>query len=160
MQEFGQARVSRTFSRLIWLFTFAMVSLLAVLTTVDAWRASNSKYWPTTKGTVTAFYGKPDYQYSVSGTTHASSYVSCNELFNYGLWVDNSAKYAVRYPPSSQVTVHYCPSRPALAVLDTKFDPKVWIAVLILFAFAGVCAAGFIFGWRLRSHRRFWWQPA
>ena len=123
----------------------------------QAWRACNSKYWPTTKGTVIAFYGKPDYQYSVAGGTNVSSYVSCNELFNYFLWVDNSSKYAVRYPPNSQVTVRYCPSRPALAVLDTKFDSKIWIVVVVMFAMAGVCAAGFIFGWRLPLRRRFQW---
>lgn len=141
------------FSRLVWLLAFAMVSLLATVTTVGAWRACNSKHWPTTKGTVVAFYGTPDYRYAVDGTTHVSDYVSCNELFNYQLWVDNSAKYAMRYPPNSTVTVYYHPSRPAIAVLDTKFDPKVWIAVVILFVFACVCAAGFVFGWRLESRR-------
>jgi hypothetical protein len=145
----------RIYSRLVWLFTFAVCSLCAVWTTVQAWRACNSKYWPTTKGTVIAFYGKPDYQYSVVGATNVSSYVSCNELFYSHFWVDNSSKYAVRYPPNSQVTVHYFPSDPTLAVLDTKFDSTIWIAVAILFLMSGISAAGFIFGWRLRS--RFRW---
>jgi hypothetical protein len=142
-------------SRLIWLLMFALLSLFAGWTTLQAWRACNSKYWPTTNGTVIGFYGTPDYRYSVAGASHVSSYVSCNELFNYNLWVDNSAKYAVKYPLNSQVTVRYCPSRPALAVLDTKFDATVWIAVMILFAMAGFCAAGFVFGWRLRRRRVF-----
>ena len=133
---------------------FAVWSLVAALTTLGAWRACNSKYWPTTTGTVIAFYGKPDYQYSVAGRSHVSSYVSCNELFDYGLWVDNSSKYAVKYPPNSTVTVHYCPSRPTLAVLDTKFDSKIWIAVVVLVAAAGWCAARLIFGWRLRPRLR------
>jgi hypothetical protein len=146
----------RLYSRLVWLFAFAVCALLAVVTTVEAWRACHSKYWPTTKGTVIAFYGTPEYQYSVAGRTNVSSHVSCNEFFNYQLWVDNSSRYAVKYPLNSQVTVYYCPSRPTLAVLDTRFDAKVWIAVVILFAMSGVCAAGFIFGWGLRS--RFRWS--
>jgi len=150
----------RIFSRLVWLFMFAVWSLVAALTAVEAWRACNSKYWPTTTGTVIAFYGKPDYQYSVAGKSHVSSYVSCNELFNHGLWVDNSSKYAVRYPLNSKVTVHYSPSRPTLAVLDTKFDSTVWIAVVVLVAVAGLCAAGFIFGWRLRFRPRLRWPSA
>lgn len=152
-----QCTYMRIYSRLVWLLAFAMCSLFAVLTTVDAWRACNSKYWPTTKGTVTAFYGTPEYQYSVAGTTNVSSYVSCNEFFNYHLWVDKSSRYAVKYPLDSQVTVYYCPKRPTLAVLDTKFDAKIWIAVVILFVMSGVCAAGFIFGWRVHSRRRFPW---
>ena len=150
----------RIFSRLVWLFMFALFSLFAGWTTLQAWRACNSKNWPTTNGTVVAFYGTPDYRYSVAGQNHVSSYVSCNELFNYGLWVDNSSKYAVKYPLNSTVTVYYHPSRPTIAVLDTKFDPTVWIAVVALFAMAGVCAAGFIFGWRLRSRPRFRWPGA
>ena len=144
-------------SRLTWLFLFAVLSLVTAWLTLQAWRACNSKYWPTTTGTVIAFYGTPDYRYSVAGRNHVSSYVSCNELFNGGLWVDNSSKNAVKYPLNSTVTVHHHPRRPTIAVLDTKFDPTVWIAVVVLFAMAGVCAAGFIFGWRLRSRRRFWW---
>jgi hypothetical protein len=147
----------RICSRLVWLFMFAVWSLVATWTTFEAWRACNSKYWPTTNGTVIAFYGKPDYRYSVAGNSHVSSYVSCNELFNYGLWVDNSSKYAVKYPLNAKVTVHYCPSRPTLAVLDTKFDPTIWIAVVALVAMAGLCAAGLIFGWRLRLRPRFPW---
>jgi hypothetical protein len=145
----------RIFSRLVWLFMFALFSLLAAWTALQAWRAATSKSWPTTIGTVIAFYGTPDYRYSVAGSSHVSSLVSCNELFNGGLWVDNSAKYAVKYPLNSTVTVRYHPSRPTIAVLDTKFDPTVWIAVLALVAMAGVSAAGFIFGWRLRSRRHF-----
>jgi hypothetical protein len=150
----------RIFSRLVWLFMFAVWSLVASWLTLEAWRACNSKYWPTTKGTVIAFYGTPDYQYSVAGKTNVSSYVSCNEFFNYQLWVDHSAKYAVKYPLNSQVTVYYSPNRPKLAVLDTRFDAKVWIAVVILFAMSGVCAAGFIFGWRLRYRCRFPWPSS
>jgi len=150
----------RIFSRLMWLLLFAVLSLVASWTTLQAWRACTSKYWPTTNGTVTAFYGTPDYQYSVAGQSHVSSYVSCNELFNYGLWVDNSSKYAVKYPLNSAVTVHYHPRRHSIAVLDTQFDPAVWIAVIALFAMTGVCAAGFVFGWRFRSRRRFLWPVA
>lgn len=148
----------RIFSRLVWLFLFALFSLLAGWTTLQAWRACNSKNWPATTGTVIAFYGTPDYRYSVGSGSHVSSHVSCNELFNGGLWVDNSAKNAVKYPLNSTVTVRYHPSRPSIAVLDTKFDPTVWIAIAVLVVMAMVCAAGFIFGWRLRSRRPLWWQ--
>jgi hypothetical protein len=154
----AQQTIMRIFTRLFWLFMCAFFSLFAVLTTVGAWRACNSKHWPATRGTVIAFYGKPEYQYSVAGMTNVSSYVSCNEFLNYQLWVDSSARYAVKYPLNSRVTVYYCPSRPDLAVLDTKFDPKIWIGVVIFWVMSGICAAGFIFGWRLRSRRRFWWS--
>ncbi len=148
----------RIFSRLVWLFLFALFSLLAGWTTLQAWRACNSKNWPATTGTVIAFYGTPDYRYSVGSGSHVSSHVSCNELFNGGLWVDNSAKNAVKYPLNSTVTVRYHPSRPSIAVLDTKFDPTVWIAIAVLVVMAMVCAGGFMFGWRLRSRRPLWWQ--
>jgi hypothetical protein len=143
-------------SRVVWFFMFAVLSLFAAWTTFEAYRACTSKYWPTTNGSVIAFYGKPDYQYSVAGKTHVASDVSCNEFLNYLQWVDHSSKYAVKYPLNSQVTVHYCPSKPALAVLETQFDSRAWIAVVILVGMTGVCAAGFIFGWPLRR-RRFWW---
>ena len=148
----------RIFSRLVWLFLFALFSLLAGWTTLQAWRACSSKNWPATTGTVIAFYGTPDYRYSVGSGSHVSSHVSCNELFNGGLWVDNSAKNAVKYPLNSTVTVRYHPSRPSIAVLDTKFDPTVWIAIAVFVMMAVVCAAGFIFGWRFRSRRPLWWQ--
>jgi hypothetical protein len=45
---------------------------------------------------------------------------SCNEFCYVAM--RNSSKYAVRYPLNGTVTVHYHPTKPELAVLETQFD--------------------------------------
>jgi hypothetical protein len=127
----------------IWLFFTVMFG-------GAAWRAHASQKWPTTDGTVVAFYGTPNYSYSVNGKSYTGSYVSCNEFFTDYLSMRNSASNAAKYPLQAKVSVHYCPSDPALAVLETAFDSSILIAVGILALFTGVCFAGFLFGWRLR----------
>ena len=138
------------FSRVIWLFMFSVWLLVSVLISVQAWRAHNSKYWPTTDGVVIAFYGTPEYRYSVAGKSYSGSYVSCNEFFDGGLFVSNSSKYAVRYPVQAKVKVHYRPGDPSLAALETAFDSRIIGAIAVLVLMTALCFAGFVFGWRLR----------
>src|SRR5687767_10740721 len=138
----------RIFSRLIWLVMFCAWSLLTVWTSVQAWRAYNSRYWPVTDGVVTAFYGTPDFTYTVAGKTYTGSYVSCNEFFDTYLFVSNSSKYAVKYPLQATVKVHYFPADPSLAALETAFDSRVIGEIAILVLVSTVCFAGLIFGWR------------
>jgi hypothetical protein len=140
----------RILSRLVWLFMFSMVSLATVLFSVQAWRAHDSKHWPTTDGVVVSFYERPNYQYSVGGTSYTASHVSCNEFFDRYLSIRSSPEYAVRYPLQAKVSVHYYHSNPALAVLETTFDSSILIAIAVLALVTGLCFAGFLFGWRLR----------
>ncbi len=135
---------------MIWLLLFSVWLLVTLWTSVQAWRAYNSKYWPTTDGVVIAFYATPDYKYSVGGKSYTNSYVSCNEFFNGDLFVSNSSKYAVTYPLQAKVKVHYCPSEPSLAALETAFDSRIIGAIAVLVLVSAVCFAGFVLGWPLR----------
>jgi hypothetical protein len=60
--------------------------------------------------------------------------------------IQNSEKYAVRYPLQAKVQVHYQRTKPSLAVLETKFDSAgiFIICVLVLVNLAFI--AGFVFG--------------
>ena len=136
--------------RIVWLFMLTVWLFVTVLISVQAWRAHNSHGWPTTGGIVIAFFETPNYRYFVGGKSYTGSYVSCNEFFTGYLSIRNSAKYAVRYPLQAKVSVHYCPSNPALAVLETAFDSSIIIAIGVLVLVTGLCFAGFLFGWRLR----------
>ena len=137
-------------SRIIWLFLFILLALVTGLVSLQVWRAYTARDWPTTPGVVVAFYETPNYKYSVGGRNYTNSYGSCNELFN-SLWsMRNSAKYAVRYPLDAKVVVHYCRSRPGLAILETKFDASGLFVVMGLVLMTSVCCAGLVFGWRLR----------
>jgi len=148
------------FSRLIWLFLFGLLSLIAGFTSVQAWHARQSKGWPTVTGTVVSFPGGPTYQYSVGGKRYEASYVSCNEFFGSGGSVKNSSRYAVRYPLDGKITVHYCPSDPARAALETEFDSSVLKFIAVVGLFACLCAAGFVFGWPIRFGSRSRWPFA
>jgi hypothetical protein len=128
---------------------FTLLSLVTGVISACAWRAYNSRHWPTTDGVVTAFYETPNYKYSVSGRTYTGSHVSCNEFFNSYLSVGNSSKYAVRYPLEAKVAVHYCPSDPSLAVLETSFDSNIVIGIVVLVVMTGLCFVGFLFGRRV-----------
>lgn len=126
---------------------------MTIVLGLEVAHAYASKNWPETQGVVVAFYATPEYKYSVNGRTYSSSYASCNELFSYGWILQNSSKYALEYPLGAKVTVHYCPRKPALAVLETRLDFSGYILVAILACVTSICAAGFVFGWRLR------WTP-
>jgi len=141
-------------NRLGWLFIFAVLSLVTSVVSVRAWRAYDSKHWPTTEGVVVAYFGNPDYKYSVGGTSYTSSYVSCNEFFDHYLAIRNSSKYAEKYPLQSKVSVHYRPADPALAVLETEFNARILLVVGVLVLATSFCAAGVWFGWRGRSRWR------
>ena len=137
-------------SRLIWLFWFMLLAVITGLWSLGVWHAYTAKNWPTTEGVVIAFYGKPDYTYSVDGRTYTNSFVSCNEFFN--LWsVENSAKYAVKYPLGAKVAVYFSRRRPELSALQTQFDTSGILLVVTLVLMTSVFAAGFVFGWRFQG---------
>src|SRR5262249_15255018 len=108
--------------RLLWLIVALLVGFASALWARQVWRAHDSRNWPSTEGLVFAFYETPNYCYTVAGRTYTNSYASCNELFNSHVSIQNSEKYAVRYPLQAKVSVHYLQTKPSLAVLETKFD--------------------------------------
>jgi hypothetical protein len=144
---------SATTSRIIWLFLFVVLTSITALLGREAYLASTSKHWPVTDGVVTAFHETPHYRYTVGGSNHLGSHVSCNEFFDHFLSARNSEKYSVRYPLDAKVTVHYHPRKPQLAVLETEFDPSVLKVVAVLLLLCLLCAVGFYRGWRFRSGR-------
>ena len=79
---------------------------------------------------------------------------SCNEFCYVAM--RNSSKYAVRYPLNGTVTVHYHPTKPELAVLETQFDSSALLPLGGMLFFSLICFLGFLFGWRFRS-RSSWW---
>jgi hypothetical protein len=131
---------------MFWLILILLIGFASALWVRQIWRAHDSKNWPTTEGVVVAFYETPNYKYKVAGQTYTSSYASCNELFMSNVAIQNSEKYAVRYPLQAKVLVHYSPKKPSLAVLETKFDSAgiVIVCVLVLVNLAFI--AGFVFG--------------
>src|SRR6266481_3383637 len=140
----------RILTRAIWLLTFCMLLLFTVVGSVGAWRAHDSKKWPTADGIVVAFYEAPNYRYVIGGKSYTGSVVSCNEFFNGYLSIWNSAKSAVRYPLQAKVAVHYCPNNPTLAVLETAFDSRIITAIVLLVMMTSLSFAGLVFGWRFR----------
>ena len=141
--------------RLICFFMSIVLGLVTVLFGLQVAYAHASKSWPTTQGVVVAFYATPEYKYSVSGRTYSSSYASCNELFNSQGIIQNSSKYALEYPLKARVTVHYCPQKPALAVLETQFNSSGFLLVAALVLATSVCVSGIIFGGQFRWD----WNP-
>jgi len=143
-------------SRIIWLLLAILVGFVTVSLSRQVWLAYTSKNWPTTPGVVVAFYGTPDYMYSVSGATYTNKYASCNELFDSLWFARHSSAYAQRYPLGAKVEVHYNPKRPEVAVLETKFDSSGIVLVVVLASITSIFVAGFIFGWRFKPGSRRW----
>jgi hypothetical protein len=138
------------FSRFIWLLLLIVFALFSVFFGSNSWLAYTSNHWPTTDGLVVTFYGTPNFRYSVAGATYIDSHVSCNELVEGYSPIKYSATYATKYPLNARVVVHYCPGKPALAVLETVFDPACLIYVAIFSLMSLLCMAGIIFGWQIR----------
>jgi hypothetical protein len=137
-------------TRVLCLFAFILLGVITVYSSIQVWHAHASKNWPTTDGVVVAFYGRPDYRYSVDGRTYTNGDVSCNELFN-GFATRDSVKYAVRYPLDGKVVVRYCPSKPSRAVLETEFDASAGLGLISMSGFmTAMFAVGFVFGGRSR----------
>jgi len=144
----------RILPRIVWLIWFIVLLVLTAALSVGGWRAYVCRRWPTAEGTVIGFYGTPDYRYVVDGRGYTNSKVSCNEFFNDQLWAQNSSKNAVRYPPGAKVSVHYYPGNPMISALETKFDSRIIVVVVLLFLMTGLCGAGFVFGWPLHGYLR------
>ena len=141
-------------SRLIWLLLGIVFGFVTVFWGRSVWLAYDSRNWPTIRGVVIAFYETPEYKYSVAGQSYTNSNASCNELFNSLVSIRNSSKYAEKYPLDATVTVRYCPSEPALAVLETTFDRSGILLVISLFLMTSLCVVGFVFGWQFRAGLR------
>jgi hypothetical protein len=138
-------------ARFICLLACSITGLVAVLVILGGCRASDSKNWPTTQGTVIAFRATPNYQYTVASGNFTNDYVSCNELFGLSRELTDSEKYAVRYPLNATVTVHYHPTKPDISVLETKFDSSTfWRDTAVLSVIVLVFGYGLVFGvtWR------------
>lgn len=141
---FSHKPISYMIVRLICLFWSVILGFFTVLWCMQIAHAFASKRWPTTQGVVVAFYATPEYKYSVGGRTYLSSQASWDGN------ILNSAKYALEYPLGAKVTVHYCARKPALAVLETKFDfSSGCIVAAALFLTTSLCMTGVIFGGHL-----------
>jgi hypothetical protein len=138
-------------SRLIWLFLFLLTTLCISLLSREAYWAATSKNWPTTNGTVFAFYETPRYRYAVSGCGYTNDIASCNEMFDRTFAQRNSEKYSVRYPLQATVSVHYHPGKPNVSALETKFDPSVLGVIGVMLVFDIFFAVCFAFGWGFSS---------
>src|SRR5262249_45578978 len=138
-------------ARFVCLLACSITGLCAVLTIIGGCRASNSRNWPVTQGTVIAFRATPNYQYSVASGNFTNDYVSFHELFGFSRELTDSEKYAVRYPLNGKVTVHYHPTKPDISVLETKFDSaRFWKDIALFAVFILVFGYGLVFGaqWR------------
>jgi Protein of unknown function (DUF3592) len=140
-------------ARFLCLLACSITGFCAVLVIIGDCRASDSKNWPTTHGTVVAFRAKPNYQYAVPSGNFTNDYVSCNELFGLSRELTDSEKYAVRYPLNGKVTVHYHPTKPDISVLETKFNSATfWKETALLIVIVLVFGYGVIFAhWRRSS---------
>ena len=116
------------------LLACSITGICAVLVVIGGCRASDSKNWPVTQGTVIAFRAAPNYQYTVGSGNFTNDNVSCNELFGLSTVMTDSKKYAVRYPLNGKVTVHYHSIRPDISVLETKFNSATFWKDIALFA--------------------------
>ena len=135
--------------RMLWLCLTLLVGFASALWARQVSRAHGSRNWPTTEGVVFAFYETPNYRYTVAGQTYTNSYTSCNELFNSHVSIENSEKYAVRYPLQAKVPVHYLRTKPSLAVLETKFDSSGIFIVCGLVVINLIFIVAFVFGGRI-----------
>ena len=118
------------------------------MTLFDSFRAISAKSWPTTTGRVVSSSlkktGKPGksvieyvpvvrYEYTVEGVKHQSDQLHFGKQAT-----DKTAAESkiAKYPVGQEVKVHYSPSNPAKASLQTNFKfnifvPPVGIAMMI-----------------------------
>jgi hypothetical protein len=86
--------------------------------------ARSSETWPITAGTITESRIEPEggnqsakssvrYIYQVGGNRYTGT-----EVGHFGTDPQSGEKITSRYPPGSQVEVHYHPDNPAVAVLE------------------------------------------
>ncbi len=125
------------------------------------WQAAASRHWPTTSGTITqaevqevlsiarmplavkakrAFYLLViKYRYTVNGKTYEGYRVTPSGVvvLRHAAAVDAVLS---RYAPESRVTVHYCPQRPEIAVLETG-HPSPAVLVLGVMMFVALAVA-------------------
>ena len=142
-------------SRFLW--AVVLFALLGTFFGLQAYRANTCKGWPVTEGVVVAYYGKPNYRYSVGGVSHIGTRVSCNEFFlgRNSSAAKNGDRYLATYPLGGSVKVHYDPGRPEIAVLETNFDSGILKVIGVILLVCLLCAVGFKQGWRWRViHRR------
>ena len=108
---------------------FGMKSLLA---------ANDSKSWPTVQGKIisssvdskrsdkggTTYHAEVIYEYKVGGQTQSSHNVAFG---GYGSSDPSHARSIVnKYPAGSDITVHYSPSSPSEAVLETGISGQAF----------------------------------
>jgi hypothetical protein len=108
---------------------------LIILAIVQRYKAKAAEAWPTVPGVIlssglsrhdsydadtgtsTSFKPEVQYQYSVMGQNFVGDQISFgNVSYSYNI----AAKKIAPYPQGTQVLVHYNPSDPSKAVLETK----------------------------------------
>ncbi len=92
-------------------------------------RSMRSQRWPTTQGQIEtsnldygedSYSAKLGYRYVVNGKSFRGTRVYFG---TFGFISPQPVKRLLeRYPAGSVVTVHYCPTQPRLATLETRFD--------------------------------------
>jgi len=131
----------------------AIAAVFIVLALRAGRKASVSKNWPATTGTViasgieprrshsgsggtsTSYYPVVQYQYTVEGRTYMSNRFTFGNQVGYG-WTNMAQNQVNNYPPGATVAVFYDPNDPAVAVLERTAGTSTkiywFIAILML----------------------------
>jgi hypothetical protein len=102
-------------------------------------KARTMSRWPTVMGKITSTWDTLDgsritYAYNVAG----HSYVGHRISWPAGSTADPTAQELTeKYPPGSDVTVYYDPSRPTTAVLEPRNLQNAIVSTVFTVAFAG-----------------------
>lgn len=136
---------------------FILIGLIAL--GAGIWNLSRSlgcKSWPTVTGTVTqsqmqshrsrhgaTYSADIGYNYSVAGTNYTGKRLAFGTMSASMAYAQGILK---RFPVGKQVPVHYSPSDPAQAVLETSIHGGTWICfgVGTVFVLAGSMFMGFV----------------
>ena len=134
----------------ILLFCWFFISVGSVLVCVGGWmfvKSFRTGYWPVTDGVIRSAWMKPSssgkgsttykpevtYTYQVAGVSYKGDKIAIGQ-------VSSSAGYAQgvldRYPVGTNISVHYSPTNPAKAVLETGIHGGTWICLGVGTAFA------------------------
>jgi hypothetical protein len=91
----------------------------------------------------TTYHAEVPYEYAVDGQTQSSNQISFGD---YGSSDPSHARSVVnKYPPGTVVTVHYSPSNPTQAVLETGINGHAYFVPVFGAIFFGLPLAMFIF---------------
>lgn len=137
---------TRNLGVLIAVGVLGLIALGVLIRTVQAWRkASTSKNWPSTTGTVlsatvaagrtpgrngVSYYPLVVYQYTIDGQHYTGNRLGFGSQVGVGIQ-SLAARGLANYPVGGSVPVYYNPNNPADAVLERRASGN-WGNVLVL----------------------------